>query len=70
MIIIMAEDAYFDKYEKRILQILIKERRALSVLEISTITGISRQKVGDTLNKLTEKDFAIEVIDDDKKNNP
>ncbi len=68
---IMAEDTYFDKYEKRILQVLIKERRALSVLEISTLTGISRQKVGNTLKTLKNKDFAIEVIDDDnpeKKN--
>ena len=66
MIRAMAEDAYFDKYEKRILQVLIKERRSMSVLEISTLTGISRQKVGDTLNKLKDKDFAIEVMEDDK----
>lgn len=68
---IMSEDTHFDKYEKRILQVLIKERRALSILEISNLTGISRQKVGDILPKLKEKDFAIEVVEDDtadKKN--
>ena len=62
---IMSEDAYFDKYETRILQVLIKERRSLSILEISNLAGVSRQKVGVTLQKLKEKDFAIEVIEDD-----
>lgn len=60
----MGEDNYFDKYEKRILQVMIKERRALSVLEISKLTGISRQKITETLQTLKKKDFAIEVIED------
>ena len=61
----MTDNIYFDKYEKLILQVLVKERRALSILELSNITGISRKKVSDTLKTLKNKEFAIEVIEDD-----
>lgn len=63
----MGDETYFDKYEKRILQVMIKERRALSVLEISKLTGISRQKITETLQELKKKDFAIEVIEDEEE---